>query len=148
MPVQNSGMRFEVKIMPESPLIKKLLIKPKYKVVILNPPAGYFRELGTLPEGARMVDKLDEEVDFVQLFVKDSEELGVFAPPALQALKPGGLLWICYPKGSSKVITDLNRDILWAAMGKYGLTGVSLVSLDGTWSAMRFRPAEEVKRKS
>ncbi|MDO8491397.1 MAG: hypothetical protein Q7T04_05215 [Dehalococcoidia bacterium] len=134
--------------MPESSLAKKLQIKSNYKVAIINPPAGYVGELGRLPAGAHMVDDLDSEVDFVQLFVKDSEELEAFAPAAMQALRSGGLLWICYPKGSSKVITDLNRDTLWAAMGKYKMTGVSMVSVDDVWSAMRFRPSDEVKHKS
>ncbi len=133
--------------MAESALAKKLLIKAKYKVAVINPPQGYIEDLGALPAGARMVDDLDSEVDFVQLFVKDSQELEAFAPTAIRAVRTGGLLWICYPKGSSKVITDLNRDILWAAMGKYKLAGVSLVSIDETWSAMRFRPADEVRSK-
>jgi len=59
-------------------------------------------------------------------------------------LKKDGLFWICYPKGSSKIKTDLNRDILWAAMGKFGLAGVSLISIDNVWSAMRFRPTDKV----
>ena len=49
-----------------------------------------------------------------------------------------------------KAGTDLNRDILWNAVktspgGRLqGLTGVTLVSLDDIWSAMRFRPSERV----
>jgi hypothetical protein len=58
-----------------------------------------------------------------------------------RSLKSDGLLWICYPKGSSKMKTDLNRDILWGQMEKFGLAGVSLVSVDEVWSDMRFRPS-------
>ncbi len=60
------------------------------------------------------------------------------------SLRANGLLWACNPKGLSKVKTELNRDILWAQVGKFGLTGVSLVSLDDTWSAMRLRAREKV----
>jgi hypothetical protein len=53
------------------------------------------------------------------------------------------MLWVCYPKGS-KNSTDLSRDVLWKAMEENGLVGVTLVAVDDTWSAMRFRPIDRV----
>jgi hypothetical protein len=62
----------------------------------------------------------------------------------LPFLKADGIFWVSYPKGRSKVRTDLNRDILWKLMDKYGLAGVALISINEVWSAMRFRPADKV----
>jgi hypothetical protein len=76
--------------------------------------------------------------------VKDSAELNRFAKKAINAIKHDGLLWICYPKGSSKMKSDLNRDVIWELLKQHGLLGVSLISIDEVWSAMRFRPAEKV----
>ena len=45
---------------------------------------------------------------------------------------------------SSKVWTDLTRDILWELMKATGLRPVSQISVDAIWSAMRFRPEEQV----
>jgi len=59
-------------------------------------------------------------------------------------LKSDGIFWIAYPKGGLTTKTDLNRDILRGEVLKLGLAGVSLVAIDDTWSAMRFRPAEKV----
>ena len=50
--------------------------------------------------------------------------------------------------GSEFALMDLNRDKLWQAMEKLGLAGVSLISLDSVWSAMRFRPLEKVGKKA
>jgi len=83
-------------------------------------------------------------LDFIQAFIREKKELPSPVPNIIKALKPDGLLWLSYPKGTSKVKIDLNRDILWAEMARYGLAGVALVSLDDTWSAMRFRPADKV----
>lgn len=58
---------------------------------------------------------------------------------------PVGLLWLCYPKGGAKVDTDLTRDKGWETVKATGYDGLALVSLDETWSAMRFRPADKVK---
>ena len=60
------------------------------------------------------------------------------------ALEPGGLFWISYPKGSSKVPTDLNRDVFWEALEHLGVRPVTQVSVDEVWSALRFRPFAEV----
>lgn len=55
-------------------------------------------------------------------------------------MNEGGLLWLCYPKGTAKIKTDLNRDVLRETVAaRHGLEGVSLVAIDDTWSAMRFR---------
>jgi hypothetical protein len=80
----------------------------------------------------------------VLLFAADAAALEKAFPAARAASKAGGLLWIAYRKGGKKAGTDLNRDILWEHMQRYGLAGVTLVAVDGEWSAMRFRPADEV----
>jgi len=95
-----------------------------------------------------LAGRSDASVDFIQLFVKTTRELEASVPAALKVLKHDGLLWVSYPKGSSKAKSDLNRDILWKLMEKHGMAGVSLVSVDDVWSAMRFRPADMVGKQS
>ena len=125
-----------------NPLARKLQIKPGSRIAVVNAPPGYAERLDPLPEGAAMVD-LQPGVDVLQVFARDRAELEA-AAGALGSVREGGLLWVCYPKGGKKAGTDLNRDLLWAELGKSGLTGVTLVAVDDTWSAMRFRPADEV----
>jgi hypothetical protein len=60
-----------------------------------------------------------------------------------KSLKPNGILWITYPKGTSKVKTDLNRDILWKQLKDYGFDAIAIFSVDATWSAMRFKTMTE-----
>jgi hypothetical protein len=79
--------------------------------------------------------------DAVIAFATDQADLARVAPRAIRATKPDGLLWIAYPKGTAKMKTDLNRDVLWQIVEeRHGLEGVTLVAIDETWSAMRFRP--------
>lgn len=125
-----------------NPLARKLLVKPGSRMSVVNPPTGYVERLQPLPEGAALVD-LQPGLDVVQVFVADQAALDRSAA-ALRSVRDGGVLWVCYPKGGRKAGTDLNRDVLWEALGKVGLTGVTLVSVDDTWSAMRFRPEAEV----
>jgi hypothetical protein len=131
--------------MTTTALAKKLLVKPGHRVAVINAPAGYAELLRPLPEGAELVDPSGSPVDVVQVFLRDSAQLERDGPAAVKAMKPDGLLWACYPKGGKKAGTDLNRDILWDLMGKQsGLVGVTLIAVDDTWSAMRFRAADKV----
>lgn len=81
------------------------------------------------------------------VFVKDSIEFQQIIPEILQHVENDSKLWICYPKGTSRVKTDINRDILWKLLEPFQLRPVTLVSLDEVWSAMRYRPNDKVKSK-
>lgn len=124
---------------------KKLLLKPGTRARIVNAPEGYVESFEHSAADVRALDEGESDLEFVQLFVKDRAQLDELAPTAMRMLRHGSLLWVCYPKGSSRVRSDLNRDLLWAAMRERGYEGVTLISVDDTWSAMRFRPAAQVR---
>ena len=132
--------------MAESALARKLLIKPGMTLRLLAPPSGYVERLEPLPNGARIA--VDGPADLVQFFAGSRSELDTLFSGALQALKPGGIFWASFPKGSSKVQTDLTRDRGWDAVHEAGWQLVSLISVDDTWSAGRLRPIEATKRRS
>jgi hypothetical protein len=80
----------------------------------------------------------------MHLFVANKAELGRLAPVALAALRPGGLLWIAYPKKSAKTGADITRDEGWDVIVAAGLRPVTQIAIDDMWSALRFRPVAEV----
>ncbi len=131
--------------MAERPVADKLKVKPGQKLLILNAPDGYLQTLGTLSQGVEVKTSAGGTFDFVQVFVRSKADVDNSAKTALQALKPGGLLWFTYPKKSSKIKTDISRDEGWDAVRKLGMEGIALIAIDDTWSAMRFRPTSDVK---
>ncbi len=76
----------------------------------------------------------------MQLFVETKAEPGRQLPKAARALKPESLLWLTFPKGTSKIQTDMRRDQGWEAAQGLNLKWVTLVSVDDTWSAFALRP--------
>lgn len=124
-------------------LVKKLRLTPAMKALVLKPPsAHYLEELGLSNEATVVAgDGADGQYDFVLLFVRNLAELEEHAPAAVRAVKEDGLLWITYPKGSSKIKTDINRDTGWKHMLTLDVEGVALIAMDDTWSSMRYRPA-------
>ena len=133
--------------MTENPLVKKLGIKPGQKLLIMNAPEEYIQMLGALPKDAEVKTSPEGTFDFVQLFVRNKEDVDSNAPGAIQATRPGGLLWFSYPKKCSKVKTDITRDVGWETVRDAGFRPVAMVSVDDTWSAFRFRPVGDVKTK-
>jgi len=123
-------------------IAKKLLLKSGQRASIVGAPDGYLGDLDLSSAGVQVVGPDEPDLDFVQLFVKDKAQLDELVPAAVGRVGRRALLWVCYPKGNSKVKSDLNRDVLWAAMREKGLEGVTLVSIDETWSAMRFKPVD------
>jgi len=130
--------------MVQRSLIRKLRIQPGQRITIINPPPGYLDQLGDLPEGVELSNQPERTFDFVHLFVKNIAELERLGPSAVRAVKHDGLLWISYPKRSSKLETDISRDVGWDVIKEAGLRPVTQVSIDAVWSALRFRPAERV----
>lgn len=130
--------------MAKTPLIKKLRMQPGQRMLIINAPEDYIDQVGDLPEGVEVAEKPAGTFDFVQLFVKTLADLRSNSPAALEAVKYDGLLWMSYPKKSSKLESDLSRDMIWAEVAESGWRPVPQVSVDDVWSAMRLRPAEKV----
>lgn len=129
--------------MAESALARKLLIQPGHSVLILNAPPGYLAGLQPLPDGAASTEQWSGPHDVVQLFARDRAQLERDAGAALSALKPGGLLWMAYPKPSDEPGSDLTRDHGWGVLHAAGLVAVTQISVADDWNALRWRPNAE-----
>jgi hypothetical protein len=126
----------------QSNLSKKLLIKPGQTVTVLNAPAGFEQMLQPLPTGAKLSHQLQSELGAVVLFVRNVSELQQWGTKVTKAMAHDGLLWIAYPKQSSKVKSDLNRDTGWGVIVRAGCGCVAQIAIDETWSGSRFRRVE------
>jgi hypothetical protein len=115
-------------------------LKPGQRAAIINAPDGYLETLLPLPENVELAKDLAATFDWVQLFVKTQAELEQVIAQVRAALKPAGTLWITFPKGTSKIQTDLTRDKGWEALQAIDLKWINLISVDETWSAFSLRP--------
>lgn len=130
-----------------SPLPKKLGMKPDMQGLILGAPDRYISSLKPLPAGFTIATKISGAYDFIQVFSTQLSQVSDFAARLPKIASQNALVWISYPKQSSKLETDLNRDIIWKEMNRFGWPGVSIIAIDKTWSALRVRPANLVRSK-
>jgi hypothetical protein len=122
-----------------SPLARKLKLKPGSRAAIVGAPPDYLERL-VPPLGVTIRDALDGPLDWIQVFVRSSAELAAVVPDVIASLDPKGMVWISYPKGSSKRQTNLTRDRGWGPLEGRDLMWLSLVSIDDIWSAFSLRP--------
>lgn len=128
-------------------LVQKLQLKEGYQAAVINAPEHYRAVLGILPTGVKMGDMLVPSLDWLQVFVRSIEDLEQNVPTALQVVKPTTVLWFTYPKKTGKIKTDIARDIGWEILLNAGWDGVTQISIDDTWSALRFRPVTQIMRR-
>lgn len=124
--------------MADSSLARKMKRKPEGRAALVGAPAGY--EAASFPGIEPAASSLSGRFDWVQIFVQNKAQLDKLAPKAVKALRPDSILWISFPKGSSKLQTDLTRDQGWEIMQSLDLKWLTLISVNETWSAFGFRP--------
>ncbi|WP_254562469.1 hypothetical protein [Dyadobacter diqingensis] len=129
-------------------VFKKLNLKNQKAVVVVNGPDSFQVNLDSIRDETTVIDTLEglSDIEFILLFVTRQSEIDHLIPTIAPLLKGDALLWMCYPKGTSKKYKcDFNRDTGWQIMGNYDLEPVRMVAIDEDWSALRFKKVEFIK---
>ncbi|GAB4020855.1 hypothetical protein [Spirosoma koreense] len=132
-----------------NPVFTKLNYKAQPEIAVLNAPEEFLPVLDDMRPSATIVSD-SEQIQvgsFVMAFVKTQSDVDAVSQTLAQKLQGDGILWLAYPKGSSKKYTcDFNRDTGWTRLGELGFEPVRQVAIDDDWSALRFRRVEYVKK--
>lgn len=126
----------------------KLKIKPQFSLLTINAPANFKKGLLGLPAGIKITDT-GKNYDQVHWFVFNRPQMEKEMSKVMKLVKPEVIVWVYYPKGTSKLQTDLTRDKGWDCLLAEGdkLTWISLISFDDTWSVFGFRAKNEADKK-
>ena len=128
-------------------LMQKLQLKPGQRLVVVNSPTERAAVLGTGMKGVTYVKTTSGKDEAVFLFVKNVAQAKRFGPKIIRRASEDCILWIAYPKGTSGITTNVNRDVLWKTIDPTGWRPVRVISLDETWSVMCFRPRNLVRSR-
>ena len=93
--------------------------------------------LVTCRQGAERLPKLKGPVDFIQFFTKQRSELERAVPLLREELTQSGMLWISWPKGASKILTDVNENVVREIGLKNQLVDIKVCAVDDVWSALK-----------
>ena len=129
-----------------SDIFTKLKLSDNWTALIVHAPTDFRDVLQGLVYDSAF--EKSNHYDFVQYFVTSFAEFESLTSQAISAGKYDCLMWVCYPKGTGKIKTDINRNTIHEASVKYNVETVSQILIDETWSAMRLRPIDAVGKKS
>lgn len=126
----------------------KLRIRPGQTLLTLHAPADFKKGLEPTPPGVK-ISTTAANFDQVHWFVIDQAQLEKELSRVMKLVRPGVLVWVYYPKGSSGMQTDLNRDKGWDCLlaEDEKLAWINLISFNETWSVFGFRAKTEEDRK-
>lgn len=130
-----------------NPLLKKMQLKDMERpILVLGAPDSYQDEIATF-EMPVHIEKEEESYGFIQVFGTSLEAIKNLSQSVLDVFDYDGLLWLCYPKKSSKKYkgSDCDRMSVANLLGEFGYEPVRQVAVDDDWSALRLRPVEEIK---
>ncbi|MGH8823018.1 MAG: hypothetical protein ACRDVN_00875 [Jiangellaceae bacterium] len=116
---------------------EKLLIKPN--TTVWSSDRGHVGLVEPLPEGVRLVDRLDQATTAL-VFAPDAGSLRSVLTAHKDDLARPDIFWVAYPKANR---ADINRDTLWPILSEYGMRPITQIAVDDVWSALRFRPLRE-----
>jgi hypothetical protein len=133
--------------MAEKTLKEKIGWKPGQQVLAIGLPAGVDDPFAGVDHTSLAAGKSapKRKFDLLLGFAADRAALKTVASAILAAATDDSKLWVCYPKGSSGMKSDLTRDVGWEPLFDAGWIVVAIASVDATWSAVRFRPKRLVK---
>ena len=126
---------------------QKLKIKENFSLFTINAPADFKKNIGELPKGVKISND-SKNFNQVHWFVMNKAQMDKELTKVLKLIKDDIILWIYYPKGTSKLQTDLTRDKGWDNLLKHDELGwISLISFDDTWSTFGSRLKTEADKK-
>ena len=129
-------------------LLKKLAYKSQTNFLIYNAPEYFHHSIQKeISASNYTVIPSDEHMyEMILGFALTLKEVGQLADQIHLHTAGDAVVWIAYPKGSSKKYKcEFNRDNGWAAMKTIGFETVTQIAIDEDWSALRFRRLEFIK---
>ena len=120
-----------------TPLAKKLGIKENFKLRFINIPDNYFEILSMGPEDMQIVENIRVKKDFIHFFTKKYAELLSILPDLKKEIKMDGMIWISWPKKSSKISTDLTENAIREFALETHLVDIKVCSVDDIWSGLK-----------
>jgi hypothetical protein len=120
--------------MSDKPVAERLQVKGDRRLAVIGASAALERIVGAAKARADLA-----RADVVLLFAPDRAGLDAKLPGVLKQMPAAAILWVAYPKLSSKLAADLSRDIIHALAPGHGLDTVSQIAIDEDWSALRLK---------
>lgn len=129
-------------------LPEKLQLKDEKNLLIQGLPSSIEKQFIKLSFAKNVTPLLKtRKIDFALVFAISHRQLKDILKEVLPALNKESKLWIAYPKLTSKIASDLSRDMNWECVSALGYESVRAIALDHVWTALYFKKPEQSEKK-
>ena len=121
-------------------ICEKLQLQNEKTLLIQGLPSSIEKQFSKLSFAKNLTPLLrTRKIDFALVFAVSENQLNGILDDIMPALKEESKLWVAYPKITSKITTDLNRDASWSKLADADYESSEQVSLDHVWHAVYFK---------
>jgi len=121
-------------------MFEKLQLTEEKNLLIQGLPSSIEKQFAKIAFAKNVTPLLRSRgIEFALVFAINQMQLNNILKEVLPALDDEGKLWIAYPKPTSKIVSDLNRDCSWELLHQSGMDSEDQVTLDHVWTAQLFR---------
>ena len=120
-------------------LLEKLQLADEKNLLIQGLPSSIEKQFSKLSFAKNVTPLLKtRKIDFALVFAVNENQLNSILQEVMPALKNDSKFWVAFPKTTSKIVTDLNRECSWNKLTAAGYECLEQVALDHVWSATRY----------
>ncbi|HOZ85376.1 MAG TPA: hypothetical protein PK191_07790 [Niabella sp.] len=128
-------------------VFEKLQYAEEKNLLIQGLPSSIEKQFSKISFAKNMTPLLrSRKLDFALVFAVNENQLNGILTDVMPSLKEDTKFWVAYPKTTSKIVTDLNRDRSWNRLTDEGYSGMDNVELDHVWTATRFERCKLERR--
>jgi hypothetical protein len=127
------------------PLAAKLGIKADSEIYLNGAPEDYLQLIAPLPDGAEVSSRLSKKTSLVHLFTSRKSELARALQSYRTKLDPNAVVWISWPKKSSKVPTDITEETVREVALPLGFVDIKVCAVTEVWSGLKLVVRKELR---
>ncbi|HYH14088.1 MAG TPA: hypothetical protein VD794_02645 [Flavisolibacter sp.] len=125
-------------------IFDKLQLKNEKTILIQGLPSSIEKQFVKLSFAKNLTPLLrSRKIDFALIFAVSESQLNGILHDVMPALKEETKFWVAFPKATSKIATDLNRESSWHKLTTAGYESSEQVDLDHVWVAVNYKKNEE-----
>ncbi|MFZ9300881.1 MAG: hypothetical protein ACO23V_07885 [Chitinophagaceae bacterium] len=124
-------------------VFEKLQLNEEKNLLVQGLPSSIEKQFAKLSFSKSVTPLLkSRKIDFALVFAINQNQLSGIMMDVIPAMHTEGKLWIAYPKATSKIVSDLNRQCSWDCLKTKGFETIQEIELDHVWTAIRFSKNE------
>lgn len=130
----------------ENLFLKKLQIKPDFKVSIINAPENAAAIFGEIPVSVAFSYGFETEHDAYLLFAITKAEMLAQLETIKASMTEKTIAWVFYPKAKTALAADLNLMQSWDDLTTLNLAPCGSAAVNEIWTGIRIKPANSQKK--